>query len=85
MRRAAPGVGYKACPVKLFRGRPAGRAAPDPRTPARPSRPPAPRSLPDPARPPDARGTWEEAALVNIDITELVKRQLGSTTPPWKK
>ena len=41
--------------------------------------------LPDPALPPTARGSWEQAALVNVDITELVKRQLGTPTPPWKK
>jgi hypothetical protein len=41
--------------------------------------------LPDPGMVPTARGTWEEAALTNVDITELVKRQLGTVTPPWKK
>jgi hypothetical protein len=34
---------------------------------------------------PTARGTWEQAALTNVDITEVVKRQLGTVTPPWKK
>jgi hypothetical protein len=34
---------------------------------------------------PTARGTWEEAALTNVDITEVVKRQIGTITPPWKK
>lgn len=43
------------------------------------------RRLPDPARVPTARGTWEEAALTNVDITEVVKRQIGTITPPWKK
>jgi hypothetical protein len=47
--------------------------------------PPARRRLPDPARVPTARGTWEEAALTNVDITEVVKRQIGTVTPPWKK
>jgi hypothetical protein len=41
--------------------------------------------LPDPGMVPTARGTWEQAALTNVDITELVKRQLGTVTPPWKK
>lgn len=41
--------------------------------------------LPDPGQVPTARGTWEQAALTNVDITELVKQQLGTVTPPWKK
>ena len=41
--------------------------------------------LPDPGKVPTARGTWEQAALTNVDITELVKRELGTVTPPWKK
>jgi hypothetical protein len=41
--------------------------------------------LPDPGEVPTARGTWEQAALTNVDITELVKQQLGTVTPPWKK
>jgi len=41
--------------------------------------------MPDPARPPQARGPWEQAALTNVDITEVVKRQIGTVTPPWKK
>ena len=43
------------------------------------------RTLPDPAKVPERRGSWEEAALTNVDITELVKQQLGTVTPPWKK
>jgi hypothetical protein len=43
------------------------------------------RRLPDPAKVPTARGTWDEAALTNVDITEVVKRQIGTVTPPWKK
>lgn len=43
------------------------------------------RSVPDPAQVPTARGSWEEAALTNVDITEVVKRQIGTITPPWKK
>ena len=43
------------------------------------------RRLPDPAKAPTARGTWDEAALTNVDITEVVKRQIGTVTPPWKK
>jgi hypothetical protein len=41
--------------------------------------------VPDPGMVPTARGTWEQAALTNVDITEVVKRQLGTVTPPWKK
>jgi len=41
--------------------------------------------LPDPARPPQNRGRWEDAALTNVDITEVVKRQIGSRTLPWQK
>lgn len=43
------------------------------------------RPIPDPALVPTARGTWDQAALTNVDITEVVKRQLGTVTPPWKK
>jgi hypothetical protein len=57
------------------------RADPAPLPPAEHNR----RKLPDPAGVPTARGTWEEAALINVDITEVVKRQLGTVTPPWKK
>lgn len=46
--------------------------------------PPA-RPLPDPSRPPANRGSWEEAALANVEVAEFVKRQLGTVTPPWKK
>jgi hypothetical protein len=41
--------------------------------------------LPDPAKPPQNRGAWEEAALTNVDITELVKAQLHTHTRPWNK
>ena len=41
--------------------------------------------LPDPARPPQNRGPWEEAALTNVDITELVKAQIRTQTRPWNK
>jgi hypothetical protein len=43
------------------------------------------RPLPDPGAVPTARGSWEQAALTNVGITELVKRQIGTVTPPWKK
>jgi hypothetical protein len=43
------------------------------------------RPVPDPGMVPTARGSWEQAALTNVDITEVVKRQLGTVTPPWKK
>jgi hypothetical protein len=42
-------------------------------------------TLPDPAEPPSNRGSWESAALTNVDITELVKGQIGTRTRPWEK
>jgi hypothetical protein len=44
-----------------------------------------PTRLPDPSKPPAPRGSWEQAALTNIAITELVKREIGTVTPPWVK
>jgi hypothetical protein len=41
--------------------------------------------LPDPSKAPQARGSWEQAALTNIAITEKVKHQIGTVTPPWLK
>jgi hypothetical protein len=41
--------------------------------------------LPDPAKPPGNRGDWDSAALTNVEITELVKRQIRTTTSPWQK
>lgn len=41
--------------------------------------------LPDPAKPPGNRGAWEDAALTNVDITELVKREIRTQTRPWEK
>jgi hypothetical protein len=41
--------------------------------------------LPDPAKPPGNRGDWDQAALTNVEITELVKRQIRTTTLPWQK
>ena len=41
--------------------------------------------LPDPAKPPANRGAWDRAALTNVEITELVKRQVRTTTLPWQK
>jgi hypothetical protein len=43
------------------------------------------RSIPDPGKVPTARGTWEQAALTNVDITEVVKRQIRTVTRPWMK
>jgi len=43
------------------------------------------RVIPDPGKVPTARGTWEEAALTNVDITEVVKRQIRTVTRPWMK
>lgn len=42
-------------------------------------------TLPDPAKPPGNRGEWDRAALTNVDITELVKRQIRTNTTPWQK
>ncbi|TME48885.1 MAG: succinate dehydrogenase/fumarate reductase iron-sulfur subunit [Chloroflexi bacterium] len=42
-------------------------------------------ALPDPAKPPRNRGDWDEAALTNVDITELVKQQIRTRTRPWEK
>lgn len=41
--------------------------------------------LPDPAVPPSNRGDWGQAALTNVDITELVKTQLRTQTRPQNK
>ncbi len=41
--------------------------------------------LPDPAKPPSNRGDWDQAALTNVEITELVKRQIRTNTLPWQK
>ncbi len=41
--------------------------------------------LPDPAIPPSNRGPWDRAALINTDITELVKREIHTKTSPWQK
>ena len=43
------------------------------------------RRIPDPAKVPTNRGSWEEAALLNVEVTEVVKREVGARTPPWKK
>ncbi|HEX6538615.1 MAG TPA: hypothetical protein VF155_05500 [Candidatus Dormibacteraeota bacterium] len=45
----------------------------------------APPPLPDPALPPRNRGDWDQAALTNVDITEVVKRQINTRTRPWQK
>ena len=42
-------------------------------------------ALPDPAVPPGNRGEWGAAALTNVEITELVKRQLRTHTRPQQK
>ncbi|GAC1338863.1 MAG: hypothetical protein NVSMB29_05300 [Candidatus Dormibacteria bacterium] len=42
-------------------------------------------ALPDPAQPPLRRGSWEEAALTNVAVTEVVKRQIRTVTRPWNK
>jgi hypothetical protein len=42
-------------------------------------------ALPDPALVPRNRGPWEQAALTNVDVTEVVKGQIRSRTLPWQK
>ena len=42
-------------------------------------------ALPDPAKPPGNRGDWDQAALTNVDITEVVKSQIRTRTRPWQK
>jgi hypothetical protein len=49
------------------------------------SPPAATPALPDPAKPPQNRGSWDRAALTNVAITELVKRQIHTNTRPWEK
>jgi len=63
--------------VRMLLRRPTHRAA-SPATAATPT-------LPDPAKPPRNRGDWDEAALTNVDITELVKQQIHTRTRPWEK
>ena len=41
--------------------------------------------LPDPALPPKNRGSWDRAALINTDMTELVKSQINTKTKPWQR
>jgi len=47
--------------------------------------PAAKHAPPDPAKPPLNRGPWDQAALTNVDITEVVKRQIRTNTRPWEK
>ncbi len=42
-------------------------------------------SQPDPSRPPQNRGPWEQAAITNVEVTEIVKRRIGTITRPWQK
>lgn len=42
-------------------------------------------ALPDPSKPPRNRGDWDHAALINVDITEEVKREIHTQTKPWLK
>jgi hypothetical protein len=41
--------------------------------------------LPDPSVPPGNRGPWGNSALINTDITELVKRQIKTKTKIWQR
>jgi hypothetical protein len=41
--------------------------------------------LPDPSVPPGNRGPWGSSALINTDITELVKRQIKTKTKIWQR
>ena len=42
-------------------------------------------TLPDPAKPPENRGDWDSAAITNVDITEVVKREIHTVTRPWNR
>ena len=42
-------------------------------------------ALPDPSIPPGNRGSWDRAALINTDITELVKGQINTKTKIWQR
>ncbi len=55
------------------------------RSPNSAAQPDAERRLPDPSLPPANRGSWEDAALTNVEITELVKRNIRTVTRPWNK
>ena len=41
--------------------------------------------LPDPAVAPGKRGSWDEAALTNVAITERVKEQIKTVTRPQNR
>ena len=71
--------------LERLRRRPDDTARPDPADAAVPRPGPGPGPLPDPSKVPQARGSWENAALTNTRITELVKREIGTVTPPWAK
>ena len=42
-------------------------------------------ALTDPSKTPGNRGSWDSAALINTDITELVKRQINTKTKIWQR
>ena len=71
--------------LERLRRRPDETAKPEPADAADPRQGPGTGRLPDPSKPPQARGSWENAALTNTRITELVKREIGTVTPPWAK
>ena len=61
---------------------------PRPRRPRRDDtlRDPEGRPIPDPGTVATGpRGTWEESALSNVAVTEVVKRQIRTVTRPWTK
>ncbi len=41
--------------------------------------------LPDPSLPPKNRGSWDRAALINTDMTELVKSEINTKTKTWQR
>jgi hypothetical protein len=41
--------------------------------------------LPDPSLPPRNRGSWDRAALINTDMTELVKGEINTKTKTWQR
>ena len=86
MRPSPFGVLVCIPPVRLReRLRRFGEGAPEAASSLRDEDPALEPSLPDPSKPPTARGSWEQAALVNIALTERIKGELGTHTPPWKK
>ncbi len=39
----------------------------------------------DPTLPPFRRGTWNNAAVTNVRVTDAVKQRMRTVTQPWMK